>query len=216
MPGMDGFEVAERVRQNSDYDEIVLIALTGWGQEEDRQRQKSGGLQPSPGEARQYRRVTGVARGRGLRAPNSLEWVLPLLLILLVSTTPAFARISPFRCSATTKAPLSAELLHPLTHRLRGLAYFLGIECTIAIEVAPCSMPAICGFISLAEMMPSPSWLADMICRVIISGSPKPPRPPKPPPPGPPNPPPGPPRIFCIAFCSSSRLIVPLASVTPP
>ena len=44
MPGMDGFEVAERVRQNSAYDEIVLIALTGWGQEEDRQRTKAAGF----------------------------------------------------------------------------------------------------------------------------------------------------------------------------
>ena len=35
---------AERVRQNSDYDEIVLIALTGWGQEEDRQRTKAAGF----------------------------------------------------------------------------------------------------------------------------------------------------------------------------
>jgi CheY-like chemotaxis protein len=44
MPGMDGFEVATRVRQNHDYDDIVLIALTGWGQEEDRQRTRDAGF----------------------------------------------------------------------------------------------------------------------------------------------------------------------------
>ncbi len=44
MPGMDGFEVAQRVRQNAEYDDIVLIALTGWGQEEDRQRTRAAGF----------------------------------------------------------------------------------------------------------------------------------------------------------------------------
>ena len=36
MPGMDGYEVARRVRQRPDCDDIALIALTGWGQEKDR------------------------------------------------------------------------------------------------------------------------------------------------------------------------------------
>ncbi|HEY2148835.1 MAG TPA: hybrid sensor histidine kinase/response regulator, partial [Pirellulales bacterium] len=31
MPGMDGFEVARRIRENRSHDNIVLIALTGWG-----------------------------------------------------------------------------------------------------------------------------------------------------------------------------------------
>jgi PAS domain S-box-containing protein len=44
MPGMDGYEVAQRVRQNSEYDDIFLIALTGWGQEEDRQRTREAGF----------------------------------------------------------------------------------------------------------------------------------------------------------------------------
>jgi PAS domain S-box-containing protein len=44
MPEMDGYEVAERVRKNRVYDDIVLIALTGWGQEEDRQRTRAAGF----------------------------------------------------------------------------------------------------------------------------------------------------------------------------
>jgi PAS domain S-box-containing protein len=44
MPGMDGFEVAERVRQNHANNDVVLIALTGWGQEEDRQRTRAAGF----------------------------------------------------------------------------------------------------------------------------------------------------------------------------
>jgi signal transduction histidine kinase len=44
MPGMDGFDVARRIRQNRNYDDIVLIALTGWGQAEDRQRTQAAGF----------------------------------------------------------------------------------------------------------------------------------------------------------------------------
>jgi PAS domain S-box-containing protein len=44
MPGMDGYEVARRVRQQDARREIVLIALTGWGQAEDRVQSKLAGF----------------------------------------------------------------------------------------------------------------------------------------------------------------------------
>jgi CheY-like chemotaxis protein len=30
MPGMDGYELARRIRSGSDFQDVVLIALTGW------------------------------------------------------------------------------------------------------------------------------------------------------------------------------------------
>ena len=44
MPGMSGFEVAQRARQLPECRDAVLIALTGWGQEEDRQRSREAGF----------------------------------------------------------------------------------------------------------------------------------------------------------------------------
>lgn len=44
MPGMDGYEVARRIRQQGDFDDVTLIALTGWGQEDDRRRSHSAGF----------------------------------------------------------------------------------------------------------------------------------------------------------------------------
>ena len=44
MQGMDGFEVARRVRQRTDLNNIILIALTGWGQTEDRDRTRTAGF----------------------------------------------------------------------------------------------------------------------------------------------------------------------------
>jgi PAS domain S-box-containing protein len=44
MPGMDGYEVCRRLRQQSGLDGAVLVALTGWGQEEDRSRGREAGF----------------------------------------------------------------------------------------------------------------------------------------------------------------------------
>jgi signal transduction histidine kinase len=44
MPGMDGYETAKRLHQLSQADHFVLVALTGWGQEEDRRRTREAGF----------------------------------------------------------------------------------------------------------------------------------------------------------------------------
>jgi two-component system, sensor histidine kinase len=45
MPGMDGHEVARQIRQQREFDDVTLIALTGWGQEEDRRDSRSAGFE---------------------------------------------------------------------------------------------------------------------------------------------------------------------------
>ncbi len=44
MPGMDGYQVARRIREHPKNDEVTLIALTGWGQESDRRRSREAGF----------------------------------------------------------------------------------------------------------------------------------------------------------------------------
>jgi CheY-like chemotaxis protein len=44
MPAMDGFEVSRRIRATSKHADILLIALTGWGQDQDRQRSHDAGF----------------------------------------------------------------------------------------------------------------------------------------------------------------------------
>ncbi|KQY88269.1 hypothetical protein ASD35_11810 [Pelomonas sp. Root1444] len=44
MPGMDGYEVARRLRQEPGLERVVITALTGWGQREDRQRTAEAGF----------------------------------------------------------------------------------------------------------------------------------------------------------------------------
>ncbi|HEX2139642.1 MAG TPA: ATP-binding protein [Woeseiaceae bacterium] len=44
MPQLNGYEVARRIRQESWGSDIVLIALTGWGQAEDREESRAAGF----------------------------------------------------------------------------------------------------------------------------------------------------------------------------
>lgn len=44
LPGMDGYEVARRIRAHPDSQTICLVALTGYGQETDRQAAKQAGF----------------------------------------------------------------------------------------------------------------------------------------------------------------------------
>jgi signal transduction histidine kinase len=44
MPGMDGYEVARRLRQQPGLESVFLAALTGWGQHEDRRRSAEAGF----------------------------------------------------------------------------------------------------------------------------------------------------------------------------
>jgi len=44
MPVIDGYETARRIRQQAWSNGVVLVALTGWGQEEDRARARDAGF----------------------------------------------------------------------------------------------------------------------------------------------------------------------------
>jgi CheY-like chemotaxis protein len=44
MPDMSGYEVVDRLRASRPSQLPVLVALTGWGQDEDRQRSKEAGF----------------------------------------------------------------------------------------------------------------------------------------------------------------------------
>jgi PAS domain S-box-containing protein len=44
MPALDGYEVARRLRQTPSLEKTVLVALTGWGQREDRRRTAEAGF----------------------------------------------------------------------------------------------------------------------------------------------------------------------------
>jgi len=44
LPGMDGYEVAKNLHQQPTLNDVVLVAMTGYGQDSDRQLSKSAGF----------------------------------------------------------------------------------------------------------------------------------------------------------------------------
>ena len=44
LPGMDGYEVARRLREDEWCKDVVIVAISGYGQEEDRRRSKQAGI----------------------------------------------------------------------------------------------------------------------------------------------------------------------------
>jgi CheY-like chemotaxis protein len=44
LPGINGYELARRIRETASVRDTVLVAQTGWGQEEDRRRSSEAGF----------------------------------------------------------------------------------------------------------------------------------------------------------------------------
>jgi CheY-like chemotaxis protein len=44
LPRLNGYEAARRIRERQGHQGLTLVALTGWGQDEDRRRSKDAGF----------------------------------------------------------------------------------------------------------------------------------------------------------------------------
>ncbi len=72
MPGMDGYEAARRIRREPWGRDLVLVALTGWGQDDDKRRTRDAGFDHhlvKPAERAELRRILAqLERGPSLNA----------------------------------------------------------------------------------------------------------------------------------------------------
>ncbi len=82
LPGMDGFEVARRLRADPQFAKVCIVALTGYGRESDRLKTASIGID------------------RHLVKPVEMETVLGAINALLAPSSDAPARVEPNRSSA--------------------------------------------------------------------------------------------------------------------
>jgi CheY-like chemotaxis protein len=63
MPGMDGYEVARRIRADGDGNVPQLIALTGWGQDQDYRRSQLAGFDHHLVKPPNIQRLRSLLRG---------------------------------------------------------------------------------------------------------------------------------------------------------
>jgi CheY-like chemotaxis protein len=66
LPRMSGYEVAQQIRAQEDGADIVLIALTGWGQEEDRRRSREAGFDLHMTKPIEFAVLAGLIAGMSL------------------------------------------------------------------------------------------------------------------------------------------------------
>jgi signal transduction histidine kinase len=74
LPGLDGYAVARQLRERGDTSHVLLIALTGYGQREDRQRAADAGFDyhyVKPADPREIQ--AAIERGRNTAGEPSLE-----------------------------------------------------------------------------------------------------------------------------------------------
>jgi CheY-like chemotaxis protein len=64
LPGFDGYEVARRLRQQPNLEKTLLVALTGYGQDDDRRRSEEAGFDQhlvKPADPQELERLLGTA-----------------------------------------------------------------------------------------------------------------------------------------------------------
>jgi CheY-like chemotaxis protein len=74
LPGLDGYAVARQLRERGDTSHVLLIALTGYGQKEDRARAAAAGFDyhyVKPADPREIQ--AAIERGRNTGGEPSLE-----------------------------------------------------------------------------------------------------------------------------------------------
>jgi signal transduction histidine kinase len=74
LPGLDGYAVARQLRERGDTSHVLLIALTGYGQKEDRQRAADAGFDyhfVKPADPREIQ--AAIERGRNIGGEPALE-----------------------------------------------------------------------------------------------------------------------------------------------
>jgi DNA-binding response OmpR family regulator len=67
MPGLDGYEVARRLRREEGLHDALLVALTGWGEEEARRLSAESGFDvylPKPADLGELQRLLADAAAR--------------------------------------------------------------------------------------------------------------------------------------------------------
>lgn len=72
MPGMDGFEVAQKIRERPDLDRMVIAVVSGYGTDEDKEMSKEYGIDfhlVKPAAIGEFKQILeSVATGRKVRA----------------------------------------------------------------------------------------------------------------------------------------------------
>ena len=99
LPGMNGYDVAERLRNSPRFRRTTLIAFTGYGQEEDRQRARDAGFDDylvKPVDPTTLAKIIAATPVASLQR-NSAEPLAPSVIRIATGTLAAMGGVSVFQ-----------------------------------------------------------------------------------------------------------------------
>ena len=64
LPGLDGYQVAQRIRQQAELEGVTLVALTGYGRDDDRERSKQAGFDHHLVKPASFEQIEAILCGR--------------------------------------------------------------------------------------------------------------------------------------------------------
>jgi signal transduction histidine kinase len=73
MPGMDGYEVARRLRTSPRGKDLILVALTGWGQDEHREASSAAGFDAHMTKAQEPEAMARMVKSLVMPAPTAAD-----------------------------------------------------------------------------------------------------------------------------------------------
>jgi CheY-like chemotaxis protein len=73
LPQMDGYEVARRMREDPGLRDLKIVALTGYGQEEDRRLSKEAGFDHHMVKPVDFKTIQAILAPRGTESPAREE-----------------------------------------------------------------------------------------------------------------------------------------------
>jgi PAS domain S-box-containing protein len=133
MPGMDGFETAGKIRQLDGGTEIVIAALTGWGQEKDRRRTRETGFDfhlVKPMQPGELRHVLEEAISSKARRPDKHTGPRPFESQVVKNCDPAAAPQK--KLESESDVPRFSKIVHDLAHCFFGIRMAAEVLETLA------------------------------------------------------------------------------------
>ncbi len=128
LPGMDGFQVARAVRENPAFDDVLLVALTGYGQKEDRLKSLQAGFDEHRVKPPSIDQMKEILRHPKLTAANRAE-MMPVAGAACEGETPK--PLLPQRTHGTNPEENGSDVepgdLPQLKHDLCNVAHVLGL-----------------------------------------------------------------------------------------
>jgi CheY-like chemotaxis protein len=166
MPGLDGHEVARRIRAHPEWDGIRLIAMTGLGEAADRQRSMAAGFDRHLVKPVSFEVLDELLRhfGDSPQAPPAARSVRPR-----EQPVPSDWDLQPPTSAQSVTGPCAASLMHDLAQPLSSAGCYAVAARTLAARMSEPSLPLRDALAGIEEQVQLASKILERLRQVLRS-----------------------------------------------